>query len=72
MRWTACPSAPRPRRRPSSTSIRNSVISVSAEYCEPQCCGTETIYSGSGFDFGKVSIPILVLVPDPYPDPVII
>ncbi len=29
------------------------------------CCGTDVIYSGSGSDFGKVSVP----VPDPDQDP---
>jgi hypothetical protein len=29
------------------------------------CCGTETIYSGSDSDFGKVSIPVPNTDPDP-------
>ncbi len=32
---------------------------------ERQCCGTETVYSGSGSYFGKVSIPVPHTDPDP-------
>ncbi len=37
--------------------------------CEKQCCGSETIYSGSGSDLGKVSDPDPDPDPDPYSDP---
>jgi hypothetical protein len=46
--------------------IRNEFFQDSQPNCPIiQCCGTETIYSGSSSDFGKVS----VSVPFPDPDP---
>jgi hypothetical protein len=40
------------------------IATLLAFYNSIHSCGTETIYSGFGSDFGKVSVP----VPDPDPD----
>ncbi len=34
-----------------------------------QCCGTVTIYCGSGSNCGKVSVPVLFPDPNTEPDP---
>jgi hypothetical protein len=40
-------------------------------FSERQCCGTVTIYYGSGFgfDFWQVTVPVLVPAPVPVPAP---
>ncbi len=45
------------------------VYVVAVSFATHQCCGTVTIYCGSGSNFGKVSIPVLFPDPNTEPDP---
>ncbi len=50
-----------------NTGTSSTLIYLAMFHINSQCCGTDTVYSGS--DFGKVSVPVPVLPdPNPYPD----
>ncbi len=74
--WAAARTRPHPRAgpsRPQSTSLQVQIFWNIWKY---QCCGTVTIFYGSGSDFWKVMVPVpvptfeKVMVPVPVPAPV--